>query len=307
MKRNTLKFLVIVVFFAGSLSTYAWNPPSQSPTGANSSGPITTSSVTQTKLGGLILNSGGATDGLFIAKGNVGFGILTPSNPFEIWNTTTPCISGCNTSTGRWIYSGIHSGGYRFSPSVDGLITQLWMFVSNTSEVFYLRLIDVSTGAILASKNLTSSQPFTWISADITPVNVLAGREYIVAVGGNEITATNPPFTNNKSFPFSIQDSGITITQSVYSLAKDTSVFSSGSYEYGFGLVDVTFSKITFTVKSSGLVGIGTRTPTSKLSIVGGIQPGDVPDSECVSNTAGTVRWHSNLLSVCNGSAWISF
>ena len=53
----------------------------------------------------------------------------------------------------------------------------------------------------------------------------------------------------------------------------------------------------------SGSVGIGTLTPTSMLSVAGGVQLGnDV--SACTAAKAGTLIWASGGIQYCNGSAW---
>ena len=55
----------------------------------------------------------------------------------------------------------------------------------------------------------------------------------------------------------------------------------------------------------SGSVGIGTLTPASKLSVAGGVQPGnDV--SACTAAKAGALIWASGIVQYCNGSAWSS-
>ncbi len=59
---------------------YAWTEPTAAPPGNNVATPLNVSSVGQTKAGGLMLNTGGATNGLIVDKGNVGIGTTAPSS-----------------------------------------------------------------------------------------------------------------------------------------------------------------------------------------------------------------------------------
>jgi len=59
----------------------------------------------------------------------------------------------------------------------------------------------------------------------------------------------------------------------------------------------------TVLVRDQGNVGIGTATPASKLSVAGGVQIGD-DGAACVAEKAGTLRWNSGSLQVCDGASW---
>jgi len=62
----------------------AWVEPDQMPPGGNIAAPLNTGNVGQTKLGGLILNTGGSVYGLIVQNGNSGFGTTTPTEKVEI-------------------------------------------------------------------------------------------------------------------------------------------------------------------------------------------------------------------------------
>jgi hypothetical protein len=59
------------------------------------------------------------------------------------------------------------------------------------------------------------------------------------------------------------------------------------------------------TEPAAGKVGIGTLTPASQLSVNGSVQMSD-DTSACTVAKAGTVRWHTSALEVCNGTAWVN-
>ncbi|MDO8241274.1 MAG: hypothetical protein Q7T51_04835 [Candidatus Moranbacteria bacterium] len=61
--------LAFIIFIGLSISN-AWVAPSATPPGGNLGAPINTSNIGQTKIGGLILNTGGAVNGLTVQSGS---------------------------------------------------------------------------------------------------------------------------------------------------------------------------------------------------------------------------------------------
>ena len=62
----------------------AWVEPDQMPPGGNIAAPLNTGNVGQTKLGGLVLNTGGSAIGLIVEKGLVGIGTTTPQAELDV-------------------------------------------------------------------------------------------------------------------------------------------------------------------------------------------------------------------------------
>lgn len=62
----------------------AWVEPNEMPPGGNIAAPLNTGNVGQSKVGGLILNLGGAAYGLIVQEGNSGFGLDNPSEKVEV-------------------------------------------------------------------------------------------------------------------------------------------------------------------------------------------------------------------------------
>lgn len=83
-------FKVIILSIVTSLSVYSvlaqvsWVEPSIAPPGGNISTPLNVGSTGQSKSGGLILNTGGATNGLIVSSGNVGIGTTSPTAKLHI-------------------------------------------------------------------------------------------------------------------------------------------------------------------------------------------------------------------------------
>ena len=68
----------------GSRFVFSFTEPSSTPPLSNTSAPLNISSTGQSKAGGLILNTGGATNGLIVQSGNVGIGTQNPGVLLEI-------------------------------------------------------------------------------------------------------------------------------------------------------------------------------------------------------------------------------
>lgn len=104
----TISFLSAILF---ALNLFAFTEPSSPPPGSNTPVPLHVGATGQTKTGGLILNTGGASYGLIVDQGSVGIGTQSPTQKLDvigyIRGATGLCIGGdCRTG---WPVSGISS------------------------------------------------------------------------------------------------------------------------------------------------------------------------------------------------------
>ena len=84
-KGISLIISVLILSLSISYFAFAWSEPTAVPPGDNVSPPLNISSVDQSKEGGLILNTGGASaNGLVVENGNVGVGVVAPNAKLEI-------------------------------------------------------------------------------------------------------------------------------------------------------------------------------------------------------------------------------
>lgn len=113
----------------------AWTEPSTTPPGGNVGAPINTSNFGQSKAGGLILNTGGAVNGLIVQNGNVGIGMTNPTQKLDIngnaratdfCTTSGKCLSGSvsnnivYTKSAAWTFNcdnTVRTAGYVGCPS----------------------------------------------------------------------------------------------------------------------------------------------------------------------------------------------
>lgn len=73
------------LLFSVGLQTFAaFTPPTTTPPAADAYAPLNTSPTAQAKTGGLLLNTGGATNGLIVQSGKVGIGTASPSQELSV-------------------------------------------------------------------------------------------------------------------------------------------------------------------------------------------------------------------------------
>lgn len=94
-----------------------WSAPTSTPPLGNVASPLNVSGTGQTKIGGLTLNTGGATYGLLVPNGKVGVGTLSPASllsvagGLQVGDDTGTCDSS-KAGTIRW-----HSGAMQICSS----------------------------------------------------------------------------------------------------------------------------------------------------------------------------------------------
>ena len=87
MYKTNIAVLALIGFIASVSLVYAWTGPTGTPPANNVSAPLNVSSTAQSKVGGLIINTGGAANGLIVSSGNVGIGQLSPLYTLDITGT----------------------------------------------------------------------------------------------------------------------------------------------------------------------------------------------------------------------------
>ena len=138
-KPIVLSLAILIASLIGGLAlpaALAWvgapaNPPDQ-----NVSTPLNVGPDGQSKAGGLILNTGGATNGLIVDQGNVGIGTTTPGAPLEI-ESSSDGILRLRQDNGGWNYIEYYNSTARTlwmgmeTDSLFGINGQIYLDTSN--------------------------------------------------------------------------------------------------------------------------------------------------------------------------------
>ncbi len=107
-------FAVVItaaVSFGANALAQSFTEPSSPPPQNNADAPLDVSANSQSKSAGLLLNTGGATNGLLVQYGNVGIGTTTPSHPLTIDSPATDTFLQIYNST---------AGGHAWNLISDG-------------------------------------------------------------------------------------------------------------------------------------------------------------------------------------------
>lgn len=147
-------FGALALFIASTSVLAAWTGPGTTPPSGNVAAPLNTSSTAQSKAGGLLLNTGGATNGLIVQTGNVGIG-GTPGYKLDVFGQ----VNAQSTSgTGGYISSGNYGGTGSAAYFPQGI------WANGSNEWIYGTIY--TNGAIFDNANRWSINPAgnTWFS-----------------------------------------------------------------------------------------------------------------------------------------------
>lgn len=140
-----------------------------------------------------------------------------------------PSVSG---ATGLSSEAGDYNLGHEFKVKTDGTIDKLWLKSTDTSA-HTVRLWRVSDSTELASASITGVVG-TWVSGNITPVNVTNESNYVVTV---RTGVGNSYYYYSEGTP---RRGNISLVQGRYIASADTFPTSTAANVYG--LTDVSFT-----------------------------------------------------------------
>ena len=86
--------VVILATFAFVSNAFAWTSAPLNPPSGNVSAPLNEGSAAQSKVGGLLLNTGGAVNGLIVQFGKMGIGTTSPNQLLSVAGIIESAIGG---------------------------------------------------------------------------------------------------------------------------------------------------------------------------------------------------------------------
>jgi len=121
------------LFFAPAFALAQWTGPTAAPTAGNVSAPLNVSATAQTKIGGLLLNTGNATNGLIVQYGNVGIDTTNPGYTLDVAGSAHAADSYADNwfrvNGGGGIYWQQYGGGWYMQDST-------WIRSYNSKPVY---------------------------------------------------------------------------------------------------------------------------------------------------------------------------
>ncbi len=150
-----LKIVALSILFGAAVSYAAWTEPTATPPDGNVPAPLNVGSDGQSKSGGLILNTGGAVNGLIVDKGNVGIGTSNPTDILHIYGSDPHIKIGFNAAptgdysalefadtagavTSRLMYARL-TENTELDYNYDGDATGNFRILNNGSEKFVIK------------------------------------------------------------------------------------------------------------------------------------------------------------------------
>ena len=200
--RRSISFtsLIVALVAIPSLALAQWTAAPSNPPSSNATAPLNVGSSAQSKVAGLLLNTGGATNGLIVQYGRVGIDTTAPSYPLDVSgyaNASGYCIGGASCITswpsgGSGTITGVTAGTDLSGGGTSGTVTlndtstlnSVTSRGSSTSN-------SISTGPITASYITTTSGGVNANSYTVTAGKFCLGASCITSwPSGSSATPT---------------------------------------------------------------------------------------------------------------------
>lgn len=116
IKLHTILAFIFGALLFGSRFVFSFTEPTQTPPLNNVSAPLNIGSTGQSKTGGLILNTGGAANGLIVQSGKVGIGTANPSQTLHVVGEIMANVFYDQQSSGYYLDPNGYSNLYAVQP-----------------------------------------------------------------------------------------------------------------------------------------------------------------------------------------------
>ncbi len=182
MRQIIVSVSALVAIILVPTNIYAWTGPTNTAPDGNVSAPLNVSSSAQSKSAGLLLNTGGATNGLLVQYGNVGIGTVTPGYKLEVSGST---FLGTTAAGHNFSLAG-YSDGRSWAIRDDVGVNRLRFSRGSTDYWFWDVTKVAGSDSVSAQSWRISDGNFSWITGATTKMVIANGGN----VGINEASPT---------------------------------------------------------------------------------------------------------------------
>ena len=194
----TIPLVFFLFLLASGANAQTWTPPTAPPPGDNVYEPINISSSAQSKIGGLLLNTGNATYGLLIPFGKVGIGTLTPSQKLSVAGIIESTIGGFKFPDGTIQITASSTGGG--NPSPPAVAPTINSFTVSPTSVELGQSMTVSGSAVQGSSGSCITQHRMFVVGSLGGVWTPLGCVSTATLSGPLATLTTSSTINPRSF-----------------------------------------------------------------------------------------------------------
>lgn len=154
-----IKSIIFLALILAASSVHAWVEPTTVPPGNNILAPLNSSAFGQSKIGGLILNLGGAAHGLIVKAGLVGIGTDNPEAKLDVrGETRTDSLTVRGNATVNGLVNSVGNVSTNGSLCIKGDCKSAWPVTSPPSTDTLQSVTargNTSNGAVNINGNLT--------------------------------------------------------------------------------------------------------------------------------------------------------
>lgn len=143
---NKKYVFVTALLILGPFLAYAWTSAPPNPPAGNIGAPIDQGATAQSKIGGLLLNTGGATDGLIVQFGKVGIGTTTPGQKLDVAGNVNIAANSAYMYNGANVIIAQPERDNYFLGNAGNLTTMLTTTGSRNTASGYRALYSITLG-----------------------------------------------------------------------------------------------------------------------------------------------------------------